>query len=75
MQVWEGLNAVKFGRTLMGETDPEVSAPGTIRGDLRIHIRYSILHASDSKETADREINLWFGNNAINASINEDKNN
>ena len=36
--VWEGLNAVKTGRVMLGETNPAASAPGTIRGDFAIHV-------------------------------------
>jgi len=58
--VLEGTNAVKTGRLLLGETFPENSKPGTIRGDLSIELRRSVVHASDSIESAEREINLWF---------------
>lgn len=58
--VWEGLNVVKTGRVMMGVTDPADSAPGTIRGDLCITPRYNVIHGSDSVESANKEINLWF---------------
>merc|ERR1712007_260978 len=51
--VWEGLNVVKTGRVMLGETDPAASKPGTIRGDY-------IIHGSDSVESANKEIALWF---------------
>ena len=38
IQVWEGLNAVKTGRVMLGETNPAASLPGTIRGDFAIHV-------------------------------------
>ena len=38
IQVWEGLNAVKTGRVMLGETNPASSLPGTIRGDFAIHV-------------------------------------
>ncbi len=59
--VWEGANAIKTGRKMIGATNPDNSDMGTIRGDLAINFRKNIIHASDSLESADREINLWFG--------------
>ncbi|KAL1516793.1 hypothetical protein ABEB36_000650 [Hypothenemus hampei] len=58
--VWEGLNVVKTGRVLLGETNPAQSLPGTIRGDLSIQIGRNIVHGSDSVESAKKEIGLWF---------------
>lgn len=58
--VWEGLNAVKTGRVMLGATNPADSAPGTIRGDLCIQVGRNILHGSDSVESAKKEIALWF---------------
>jgi len=58
--VWEGLSAVKQGRTMLGATNPKDSAPGTIRGDLCIDVGRNIIHGSDSLESAEKEINLWF---------------
>ncbi|XP_012237430.1 nucleoside diphosphate kinase [Bombus impatiens] len=59
--VWEGLNIVKTGRVMLGQTNPADSAPGTIRGDYCIHVGRNIIHGSDSVESANREIKLWFG--------------
>ncbi|XP_043486162.1 nucleoside diphosphate kinase [Polistes fuscatus] len=59
--VWEGLNAVKTGRVMLGETDPKNSAPGTIRGDFCLQVGRNIIHGSDSVESAEKEIKLWFG--------------
>lgn len=47
-------------RTLMGATDPAQAAPGTIRGDLATLLSENLVHGSDSAETAEREIGLWF---------------
>jgi hypothetical protein len=58
--VWEGLNVVKTGRVMLGETNPRDSAPGTIRGDFCVDIGRNIIHGSDSVESAEKEINLWF---------------
>lgn len=58
--VVEGDNAVKIMRTMMGALDPTQSSPGTIRGDYTISTRENLIHGSDSLETAEREIALWF---------------
>jgi nucleoside-diphosphate kinase len=58
--VWAGLNAVKAGRTLLGETNPQDSKPGSIRGDFCVQTGRNICHGSDSVESAEREIALWF---------------
>ncbi len=47
-------------RTLMGPTDPKKAAPGTIRGDLGLHVTENLVHGSDSPESARREIELFF---------------
>ena len=54
--VWEGLDAVKTGRVMLGETMPLKSAPGTIRGDFCLHVGRNICHGSDAVERAEREI-------------------
>lgn len=58
--VFEGREAVSVARTLMGATDPAKAAPGTIRGDFAIEITENIVHGSDSPESAEREIHLYF---------------
>merc|ERR1719317_1492752 len=58
--VWEGLNAVKTGRVMLGETNPAVSKPGTIRGDFAVQVGRNICHGSDAVESAEHEIKLWF---------------
>lgn len=58
--VWEGNNAVATGRKMLGATRPDDSAPGTIRGDLCIDVGRNIIHGSDSVESANKEIALWF---------------
>ena len=55
-----GREAVAVLRTLMGATDPVTSAPGTIRGDLGIEIQENLVHGSDSPESAERELGLFF---------------
>merc|ERR1712141_512184 len=58
--VWEGLNAVKTGRVMLGATNPADSASGTIRGDLCVQVGRNICHGSDAVESANKEIALWF---------------
>ncbi|ETS79769.1 hypothetical protein PFICI_09622 [Pestalotiopsis fici W106-1] len=58
--VWEGRDAVKTGRVLLGATNPLASAPGTIRGDFAIDVGRNVCHGSDSVENAKKEIALWF---------------
>uniref|UniRef100_A0A3B4WVT4 Nucleoside diphosphate kinase n=1 Tax=Seriola lalandi dorsalis TaxID=1841481 RepID=A0A3B4WVT4_SERLL len=58
--VWEGKGAVKTGRVMLGETNPAESKPGTIRGDFCIDVSKNIIHGSDSVESANKEISLWF---------------
>lgn len=58
--VWEGKDAVKTGRTILGATNPLASAPGTIRGDYAIDVGRNVCHGSDSVENAKKEIALWF---------------
>jgi nucleoside-diphosphate kinase len=58
--VWEGREAVKVARTLMGKTDGVESPPGTIRGDFAISVQNNLVHGSDSSENAAAEIALWF---------------
>jgi nucleoside-diphosphate kinase len=58
--VWEGLDAVKTGRVMLGATNPLQSGPGTIRGDYALAVGRNICHGSDSVENAEKEIALWF---------------
>ena len=58
--VWEANNAVEIVRSTMGQTNPVNSAAGTIRGDLGIDIGRNLVHGSDSPESAEREVNLFF---------------
>lgn len=58
--VWQGKNVVGTGRTMLGETNPLASAPGTIRGDFSLDIGRNVIHGSDSVESAKREIAFWF---------------
>ncbi|XP_064218943.1 nucleoside diphosphate kinase A-like [Aotus nancymaae] len=58
--VWEGLNVLKTGQVMLGETNPADCKPGTIRGDFGIQVGRNIMHGSDSMESAEKEIGLWF---------------
>ncbi len=58
--VLEGDEAISVVRTLNGATDGRAAAPGTVRGDLSLSNRENLVHASDSEESAAREIALWF---------------
>ncbi len=58
--VWEGENAVSVCRNIMGKTNPQESAPGTIRGDFGMVTGVNIIHGSDSAESAAREISIFF---------------
>ncbi|HEX6467477.1 MAG TPA: nucleoside-diphosphate kinase [Streptosporangiaceae bacterium] len=58
--VVEGPRAVEAFRALAGATDPVKAAPGTIRGDHALEIQENIVHGSDSLESAEREIKLFF---------------
>merc|ERR1711979_114659 len=58
--VWEGMNVVKMGRMMLGETNPQASLPGSIRGDFSIVVGRNICHGSDAVESANHEIGLWF---------------
>lgn len=56
----KGINAVKITRKLIGATFGQDAEPGTIRGDYAISNRFNLIHCSDSPETAEREIKLFF---------------
>ncbi len=58
---WSGEGAVAVSRTLMGVTNPAEAAPGTIRGDFGLIITENIVHGSDSVESAERELGIFFG--------------
>ena len=58
--VVEGPSAISVVRATMGGTNPADAAPGTIRGDLALAMPDNLVHGSDSPESAEREIALWF---------------
>jgi nucleoside-diphosphate kinase len=57
----EGERAVPVLRSLIGPTDPALAPPGTIRGDYGLIITENLVHGSDSNESAERELKLFFG--------------
>jgi nucleoside-diphosphate kinase len=58
--VFEGHEAVTAARQVIGATNPVDAAPGSIRGDFALEVTFNMVHGSDSDESADREIALWF---------------
>ena len=58
--VFEGPAAVEVVRATMGQTSPRDAAPGTIRGDLALDVGRNLVHGSDSEESAQKEIGLFF---------------
>jgi nucleoside-diphosphate kinase len=58
--VLDGDEAIEVVRTLVGVTDGRKAAAGTIRGDMSLSNRENLVHASDSADSAAREIKLWF---------------
>jgi nucleoside-diphosphate kinase len=63
--VVEGESAIPVVRTTVGATNPTQAAPGTIRGDLALAMPDNLVHGSDSHESAEREIGLWFSRNDL----------
>ncbi|XP_077068551.1 nucleoside diphosphate kinase 3 isoform X3 [Siphateles boraxobius] len=63
--VWQGHEVVKTARKMLGETNPADSLPGTIRGDFCVEVSRNVVHGSDSVESAQREISLWFAHNEL----------
>jgi nucleoside-diphosphate kinase len=58
--VFEGHDAVAAARQVIGATNPLEAAPGSIRGELALEVTFNLVHGSDSDESADREIEIWF---------------
>ncbi|MBD0317972.1 MAG: nucleoside-diphosphate kinase [Thermoleophilia bacterium] len=63
--VVQGESAISVVRTTMGATNPVHAAPGTIRGDLALAMPDNLVHGSDSPESAEREIGLWFSDDEV----------
>ncbi|MBU8907244.1 nucleoside-diphosphate kinase [Desertibacillus haloalkaliphilus] len=64
--VWEGENVISTARTMMGATNPAEAAPGTIRGDYGVQVAMNVIHGSDSPESAEREIGIFFNQEELN---------
>jgi nucleoside-diphosphate kinase len=60
IMVLEGERAVSLVRKMVGDTDPAEAAPGTIRGDYATTVGHNMIHASDSLESAEREVEIFF---------------
>ncbi len=63
--VIEGKDAVPVVRSMVGATNPASSSPGTIRGDFALDMGRNVIHASDSPDSAKREISLYFDSSEI----------
>jgi nucleoside-diphosphate kinase len=59
--VLEGVDAVEAARQVIGATNPLEAAPGSIRGDYAIELTFNLVHGSDSPQSAEREVALFFG--------------
>ncbi|KAI8065359.1 nucleoside diphosphate kinase [Gilbertella persicaria] len=58
--VWEGPDVIRTGRVILGATDPLKADPSTIRGQYCVSVGRNIIHGSDSFESAEKEIGMWF---------------
>ncbi len=59
--IFEGYEAVAAARQIIGATNPLEAVPGSIRGDFALEVGQNMVHGSDSPESAEREIGIWFG--------------
>jgi nucleoside-diphosphate kinase len=62
--ILEGDQAVAAARQVIGATNPIEAAPGSIRGDFGLEVTFNMVHGSDSDESAEREIAIWFPDDA-----------
>lgn len=60
VMAWKGTSIIEIIRLMNGDKNPSKASPGTIRGDFAHDLTKNIVHASDSPETAEREIGIWF---------------
>jgi nucleoside-diphosphate kinase len=58
--VMDGPEAVAAARQVIGATNPLEASPGSIRGDYAVEVTFNLVHGSDSDESAEREIEIWF---------------
>lgn len=73
--VLEGSNSIQITRTLSGATDGSKALPGTVRGDFSMGIEKNIIHASDSQESFQHELPVFFTNQEISEYISGDEEN
>tara|TARA_B100000131_G_C17882461_1_gene518890 strand:+ start:139 stop:567 length:429 start_codon:yes stop_codon:yes gene_type:complete len=66
---WQGKEAIKVARNLIGPTNGRDASPGTIRGDYGMDIGYNMIHGSDGEDTAEFELNLWFPEGVLNWTL------
>ncbi|MBC5637070.1 nucleoside-diphosphate kinase [Ornithinibacillus sp. BX22] len=72
--VWEGEKVISTAREMMGKTNPAEALPGTVRGDFGVTVGKNVIHGSDSPESAEREINLFFNQNELISYSKQDSN-
>lgn len=60
LMAWEGFECTDSVRSIVGATNPRQAAPGSIRGDYAIGVGRNLIHASDSKESGEREVGIFF---------------
>lgn len=65
VMAWRGVDSVTVCRALIGATNGRKAAPGTIRGDFGMSGGYNMIHGSDSIESAQRELKLWFADGEL----------
>ncbi|MBW7473442.1 nucleoside-diphosphate kinase [Paenibacillus oenotherae] len=63
--VWQGDNVIALARALIGKTNAIDAAPGTIRSDYAVHTNFNLIHGSDSPESAQREIGIFFSEHEL----------
>lgn len=72
--VWEGEGIISTSRNMIGATNPAEATPGSIRGDYAVTVGKNMIHGSDSLESAEREIGLFFKENEIISYTKQDVN-
>src|SRR5690625_4664278 len=70
--VWQGENVIHIARTMIGATNPEDANPGSIRGDFAVTVGKNVIHGSDSKESAESEIGMFFKEEELSDYVKQD---
>ena len=65
LMAWEGYECIESVRTIVGVTNPRQAAPGSIRGDLAIGVGRNLIHASDSRKSGEREVDIFFDDDEL----------